>query len=84
MKAEAGGINGTMELWIFLALHVYYNQQTDSESCTYIVYLPSRKMGETKIHKFFALDVVFFMDKLFLMTSYTGGGGGAPTKWKRV
>ncbi len=52
-----------------------YNKQTDSESCTYIVYLPSRKMGETKIHKFLALDVVFFMYKLFLMTSYTEGGG---------
>ncbi len=57
-----------------------YNEQTDSE--LYIVYLPSHKMGKTKIHKFLALDVIFFIDKSYLMTAYTGGGG--PTEEKRV
>ncbi len=49
----------------------------------YIVYLPSRKMGKMKNHKILALDVVFFMDKSYLMTAYTGGKQG-PTEEKRV
>ena len=40
-------------------------------------------MGKMKNHKILALDVVFFMDKSYLMTAYTGGKQG-PTEEKRV